>query len=216
MDYTPQETTDTQAGPPERERLRLKDRLRKWYEKHSRKKKSEVMEELPDFGDTVQPAMERLTNELIEQTVGPDGVLLQAFRDQISQYDPEKNPISPREARALLSGLLDLAASRRKLLNERLERSVEVGTLYSSYYGRIQAVDQLAVRAYTAMEHMDLAEEEFRFQQALYPKVRKASVLEEMMPEEEEMKLVNKIRARMNSRKKDIMEALDDMGGADS
>ena len=216
MDYTPQETTDTQSGAPVKEKVSLKDRLRKWVAERSRKKNDMDMEELPDFADTVQPAMERLTDDLIEQTVGPDGALLQAFREQISQYDPEKNPISPREARALLNGLLDLAASRRKLLNERLERSVEVGSLYTSYYGRVQAVDQLAIRAYTAMEHMDLAEEDFRFQYALYPKVRKTAVIDEMVPEEEDMKMADKIRARMNARKKDIMEALDEMGGVDS
>ena len=77
-------------------------------------------------------------------------------------------------------------------------------------------MDQLAIRAYTAMEHMDLAEEDFRFQYALYPKVRKTAVIDEMVPEEEDMKMADKIRARMNARKKDIMEALDEMGGADS
>ena len=127
MDYTPQETTDTQSGAPVKEKVSLKDRLRKWVAERSRKKKYMDMEELPDFADTVQPAMERLTDDLIEQTVGPDGALLQAFREQISRYDPEKNPISPREARALLNGLLDLAASRRKLLNERLWISLRSG-----------------------------------------------------------------------------------------
>ena len=215
MEYTPQETMDPQDSAPADQKPGLKERFSKWFEGRARKKKRKGLEELPDFADTVQPAMERLTDELIEQTVGPDGTLFQAFREQISQYDPQENPISPTEARALLCGLLDLAASRRKLLNERLERSVEVGSLYRSYYGRIQAVDQLAAQAYTAMERMDLAEEDFRFQYALYPKVRKSSVVDEMVPEDEDMKLVDKIRARMNSRKRDIMEALDEMGGGD-
>ena len=215
MVHTHQETMDPQDSTPAVQKLGLKDRLREWFAGHARKKKRKGQEALPDFAETVQPAMERLTDELIDQTVGPDGALLQAFREQISQYDPQVNPIGPTEARALLMGLLDLAASRRKLLNERLERSVEVGSLYRSYYGRVQAVDQLAAQAYTAMEHMDLAEEDFRYQYALYPKVRKVSVVDEMVPDDEDMKLVDKVRARMNSRKRDIMEALDEMGGAD-
>ncbi len=185
-----------------------------WFFRKKRKKEtSRKLWDLPRMEDAVAPAMERLTNELIDETVGADGVLTKAFQEQIARYDPDVNPISPLEAEELLKGLLNLAVSRRKLLNERLVRCVEVGDLYQSYYGRVQAVNTLAVEAYNAMTVAELAEEDYIYFRGMLPAVRDASIEDHMKPDEDSNRLIQKIWELRDSRNRDIMKALDEFGG---
>lgn len=161
----------------------------------------------------VEPIMSQMTDELIAETVGPDGVIIQEFRRQIAGYNPDVNPISPQEAAAILQSLLDLAVSRRKLLNERLEKSIESGALYDSYYSRVQLINQLATKAHSAMERMDFAEEDYRYYYELLLNIRARSIAEDVAPDGMTAEKLEAIRDRMSRRGKDVMLELDQMGG---
>lgn len=186
---------------------RVKTRLASW------KQKAALPDSYPDFAKTVAPAMEQLTKQLIEETVGSRSEMMQSFRRQMAAYNTNTTPISPEHAKKIIFSMLDGAVANRKLINERLVQSVEVGSLYRNYYGRVQAVDDMSIRAYAAMEQMNLAEEDFMDSYAMLMQVRKKSVVDGMGPDEEDQKALQKLRNAVTRRKRDIMEALDEMGG---
>lgn len=163
--------------------------------------------------ETVEPIMSQMTDELIAETVGPNGAIVREFRRRIAAYNPDVNPIGPQEAEAMLQSLLDLAVSRRKLLNERLAKSVESGALYNSYYSRVQLINQLARKAHSAMERMDFAEEDYRYYYEMLLKIRARSIAPEVAPDDITAEKLEAIRDRMSRRGKDIMLELDQMGG---
>ena len=179
--------------------------------KHTRRSVPQI-ENTADMDEKIQPAMARMTDELIEEVAGQNGELVREFRKQLSYYDPNRNPIGPYEARAILLSMLDLAASKRKLLNERLEESVEIGDLYKHYYSRIDEVTNLAVQAGTDLERMDLAEEDYRYYLAMYANVRDASVVPGIQPRNEYLEKLVDLRTKMLGRSNDIMLELKKRG----
>lgn len=161
---------------------------------------------LQEMSEITIPAMEELTNRLIAETVGDGGVLDQEFRRRIEAYDPEVNPISRAEAELLLNSLLKIAVSRRKLLNERVARSIEGGRLFDQYYDRVHAVSALAVEAHTKMQRMDVAEEELRYHTDMLQNVRNNSYRPDVRPDMEDWENIPK-------RDRDILKAIDEAGG---
>lgn len=178
-----------------------------------RKLEIRELEELPEFAVTVEPVMQQLTDELLRETIGPNGSLTKEFYSLMAGYNPSKNPIGHDDARKIIMSLLDSVVSKRKLLNERLERSVEVGDLYRNYYGRVHAVTSLAAQAHTDLERMDLAEEDFRYHYGVLMNVRDKSLLADVHPKNKLMEKVLDLRMKMNTREKDIMLELDERGG---
>lgn len=211
------ESIDSAAGKPkDKKHLPLKQYLQNLFggQKISNTKRvrkpSPRLKALPKFEDTVRPAMERLTDELIEETVGENGELTRRFRDLMSRYNPDENPIGPHETYAILLSMLDFAAAQRKLLNGRLESSVEVGSLYQSYYGRIQTVNTLAARALTDLERMEIAEEDYRFNLGLLLNVRDESIKDDLKPKNNNFSnRIKTLRQRINTHHNDIMQTLD-------
>lgn len=191
---------------------RMMKPVRQFFRRKIKREKFQEKEELPDMEVKIQPAMARLTDELIEETSGENGTLVKAFREQLRYYDPERNPLGPYEARAILLSMLDMAASKRKLLNERLEQSVEIGDLYKHYYSRVDEVTNLAVQAVTDLERMDLAEEDYRYYYAMYLNVRDASVVQDIQPRNEYLKKLMEVRTKMLNRCNDIMLELKKRG----
>lgn len=188
----------------------LKTKLKRLFSKKAAPAKAP--EALPVMEEKIQPAMANLTDELIEETAGENGILVREFRKQLNCYDPDRNPIGPNEARAIMLSMLDLAASRRKLLNERLEQSAEIGDLYKRYYKRVDEVTNLAIRAATDLERMDLAEEDYRYHYAMLLNVRDTSVINAIQPQNEHLKKLMELRTRMINRSNDVMLELKKRG----
>lgn len=128
--------------------------------------------DLPDVRDEVRPAMERLTTQLIEESVGKRGFVTKTFHKQLRGYSKDQVPLGREAAEKILLQALELAVSRRKLLNERLADCVEFGTLYQAYYGRVHAVSAVAIEAYEYLEQMQMADEEYRYYEEMKRKVR--------------------------------------------
>ena len=128
--------------------------------------------DLPVVRDEVRPAMERLTTQLIEESVGKRGFITKTVHKQLQGYSKDQVPLGREAAEKILLQALELAVSRRKLLNERLADCVEFGTLYQAYYGRVHAVSAVAIEAYEYLEQMQMADEEYRYYEEMKRKVR--------------------------------------------
>lgn len=137
--------------------------------------------------EAASPALEMLTDQLVAETVGDGGILDQEFHRILSAYNADNNPIDRRQAELLLSSLLRTAISRRKLLNERIVRSIESGQLHHQYYDRLHAVSALAVDAYSKMRVMDLARQDYLFHSNMLEKVQRKSHRADMQPGEDEL-----------------------------
>lgn len=188
------------------DRLRLHVRKPKVREKRKKFRLFRRKEEslgLPNMKTVTLPAMEELTNQLRDEVAGDGGLLDQEFEKMIAAYDPEINPISKREAELMLHALLRRAISHRKLLNDRIARSIESGRLFDQYYDRIHAVSALAVDAYTKMQKMDFAEENLAYHYEMLIHVRDSSFQTVPTPESEAW-------GKLPKRSKDILKAIDD------
>lgn len=185
---------------------RFLDRIRMTVRLPRIRWKKPGLADLPELSDVSTPAMEELTDRLIEETVGDGGILDQEFQKRIAAYDPEVNPISQKEAEILLRSLLKTAVSRRKLLNERIARSIEGGRLYDQYYDRIHAVSALAVDAHTKMQRMDMAKENLEYHYEMLQEVRNKSYREDIRPDMDEWQ-------KIPARDRDILKAIDEAGG---
>ena len=84
---------------------RVKTRLASW------KQKAALPDSYPDFAKTVAPAMEQLTKQLIEETVGSRSEMMQSFRRQMAAYNTNTTPISPEHAKKIIFSMLDGAVN---------------------------------------------------------------------------------------------------------
>lgn len=162
--------------------------------------------ELPQLDEQIHPAMERLTEQLIEEMVGDNGIITKEFERRIAAYNTEDHPISPKDAEQLMISLLKMAVAGRKLINERLARSIETGALFDSYYDRVHAVSALAVDAHSKMKRMDVAEEDFLYHYDMLLRVRNNTYEEDVRTDYEKLEKVPK-------RERDILKAIDEAGG---
>lgn len=126
--------------------------------------------------------MEKLTNRLIEETVGQNGMITNTFREKIDGYDPEENPISSQEARKLIDSLLRKAVSQRKTLTDRIATSAEIGDLYERYYGKIDYVSTSAIDAYIKMQKMEKIRADYEYYYEMMLNVREKAYLEDVRP----------------------------------
>ncbi len=168
--------------------------------------KKRSMSQLPDMKKVVVPAMEELTNQLRDEVAGKGGILDREFEKMIRAYDPEVNPISRREAELMLDTLLRRAISHRKLLNDRIARSIESGRLFDQYYDRVHAVSALAVDAHTKMQRMDYAEENLKYHYDMLIGIRNDSYLKPPGQDSKEW-------GKLPKRSRDILKAIDEAGG---
>lgn len=185
---------------------KILDKLRTSLRLPRIRSKKNSLRVLPELSEITIPAMEELTDRLIAETAGDGGELDREFQRRIAAYDPEVNPISRKQAEILLNSLLKTAISRRKLLNERIARSIEGGRLFDQYYDRIHAVSALAVDAHTKMQQMDVAEENMRYHYDMLLNVRNNSYRKDVRPDMEAWEEIPK-------RHRDILMAIDEAGG---
>lgn len=106
--------------------------------------------------------LETLTNQVIREAVGSDGILTNEFNKRIAMYDPEVNPIGEEAAKELLVSMLSMAVAQRKVINGRIEKSVEVGNLFDRYYGKLNTINVLSNQANVKRKAMLDAQERYQ------------------------------------------------------
>ena len=109
-------------------------------------------------------------------------------------------------AEEMLVAALKVAVCRRKLLNERLAHSVEVGSLYQSYFGRMQMLSSQMVDAYEKMEMMHRAENNYKKWQQIHAQVWNRTYEEDIRPPQSEQEDIP-------VRDKDMLKAINREGG---
>ena len=180
--------------------------LREWIGRWKyRRKEARFGKKYPNIDAEVSPAMERLTNQLIDETVGSSGIITLDLERKLDHYSLQV-PLSRPMAEEMLVAALKVAVSRRKLLNERLASSVEIGSLYQSYFGRMQLLSSQMVDAYEKMEHMHRAENSYKKWQQIHAQVWNRTYEEGIRPPQSEQE-------EIPVRDKDMLKALNREGG---
>lgn len=114
------------------------------------------------------PEMEVLTDALIAESLA---LFEKELKRALTGYNRSNNPLGEHEAKEIMMGILSLAVSQRRLLSGRICQSVEEGTLFKQYYGKMKAIDKLTLDAYEKMRRMQAARERFEYQKVIYENV---------------------------------------------
>ena len=142
--------------------------------------------------------IEQITTDIIEET---KIVLQERFSELMSKHT---EPLSEEEACVILNGLIKEAVAKRKLMTGRIEKSVETGTLFDRYYGKMQVINALTNSAYAQMQKMDKAKERYDFQRDIYKKLTGKMYVSGALPDDKTASMKSK------APKKDIFEILDE------
>lgn len=111
---------------------------------------------------------ERLTDQLIQETIDSDGEMMQLLNRILEGYSADKNPLSVQDAKNILFSVLLVAVRQRRRLSGRIAASVEKGVLFNQYYGKIRDINHYTVRANAKLERMQLARRQYEYQQQVY------------------------------------------------
>lgn len=144
--------------------------------------------------------IEDITTALIEET---RCAIKGRFDQEINAIKKQGRKLTEDEARAILMGLLYEAISRRKLLSGRIEKSVEVGSLFDRYYGKMQAINYLTNKAYSEMQKMNVAKERYEFQRGIYHKLTGKMYIPDTIPDDTS-------NEKRREKSKDVWEKIDD------
>ena len=122
----------------------------------------------PIEGLDTKGEFERLTDELIQETIASDGEMMQQLDRILKGYSADKNPLSIQDAKNILFSVLMVAVRQRRRLSGRIAASVEKGVLFNQYYGKIRDINYYTVRANAKLERMQLARRQYEYQQQVY------------------------------------------------
>ena len=114
---------------------------------------------------------EMIVAQLIEETVGESGCVRELFLKMIKEYNAGNKPLGAEDAKRILFALVKQAVCERHKLTLRVVRSLEYGSHYQYYSGRIREIDHYTEDSYLAMKEMQSARSEYEHQIALLDKV---------------------------------------------
>lgn len=152
---------------------------------------------------------ERLTDELIQETIDSDGEMMRQLDRMLAGYSADKNPLSIQDAKNILFSVLLVAVRQRRRLSGRIAASVEKGVLFNQYYGKIQDINHYTVRANAKLERMQLARRQYEYQQQIYWGVVGRTYDQTVREESKKTKIDDVMPPRI-----DTWEKLDREGGA--
>lgn len=153
---------------------------------------------------------ERLTDELIQETIGSDGEMMQHLNRMLEGYSADKNPLSVQDAKNILFSVLLVAVRQRRRLSGRIAASVEKGVLFNQYYGKMREINRYTVRANEKLERMQLARRQYEYQQQIYWGVVGRTYDQTMREESKNTKVDDVMPPQV-----DVWEKLDKEGGAE-
>lgn len=125
-----------------------------------------------------QAEIEQITTELIEETRD----ILQKSFDKV--MEKKTGPLTEEEAQVILRGLIKEAVANRRLFSGRIEKSVESGSLFDRYYGKMQTINLLTNRAYVQMQKMQISKERYEFLCGIYKKLTGKMYVPDMIPDD--------------------------------
>ena len=108
--------------------------------------KSKNTKKRPNRKRSAEAELTLLTQQVMEDQFGEDGVITREFQKQLSFYG-ENHPIGEETARELLLSMAKLAAAQRKTLASHVIRQVEKGSPFKPYFKRLRKINKLAVKS---------------------------------------------------------------------
>ena len=159
---------------------------------------------------------EKLTDQLIDETIGREGSMRRRFERLTMGYDVDKNPIGVDDAKRILLALVGNAVERRKVFAGRIEKSVVEEGLFKRYYASLQEINDLTIKADEMMQRMKRARGQYIYEAEIYRKLTGFSYVNEVMPTADEL---NEARKKLDSgfeaddMKSDVWSKLDYEGG---
>jgi hypothetical protein len=105
--------------------------------------------------------MEVINNLLLSETIGDRGDLWHHYQRLIKNFSVEKNPLGVSDAKIILCSLLLKATAKRRMFSTRIAHSVESGSIFNKYFGKMEYINQLSVITYRRMKKMQTAREKY-------------------------------------------------------
>lgn len=149
---------------------------------------------------TSEAEIEHITTCLIRETID---ALRYRFQIELRNELAKGSSIEMDFAQRTLELLIHEAIANRKMLIGRIEKNVETGDLFDRYYGKMQTINALTNSAYALMQQMDVAEERYSYELAVYKKIIGKMYEPEAVPDELSLKKAKK-------KKRDILEIMDE------
>lgn len=144
--------------------------------------------------------IEHITTCLIDETKAN---LRKRFDSELQNELAKGSSIEADFVQRTLELLIREAIASRKILIGRIEKDVETGGLFDRYYGKMQTINTLTNSAYALMQRMDVAEERYTYERAVYKKITGKMYEPEAIPDDISVKKKKGI-------KRDILEVMDE------
>lgn len=150
--------------------------------------------------------METINNLLLAETIGNNGELWHHYQRLIKNFSVDKNPLGVSEAKIILCSLLLKATAKRRMFPTRIAHSVESGSIFNKYFGKMEYINQLSVITYRRMKKMQTAREKYEDEKNRLNKIADVSY----KPEFEQF---GNMKQKKNQNIFDIWEEMDLEGG---
>lgn len=105
--------------------------------------------------------MESINNLILSETIGDKGELWHHYQRMVKNFSADKNPLGVLEAKIILCSLLLKATAKRRMIPTRIAHSVESGSIFKKYFGKMEYINQLSVITYRKMKKMQVARERY-------------------------------------------------------
>jgi hypothetical protein len=119
--------------------------------------------------------MEIINNLLLSETIGDRGELWHHYQRLIKNFSVDKNPLGVSEAKIILCSLLLKATAKRRMFPTRIAHSVESGSIFNKYFGKMEYINQLSVITYRRMKKMQTAREKYEDEKKRLNKIEDVS-----------------------------------------
>lgn len=121
-----------------------------------------IQGEIHDLDTNAQYSeMEVINNLLLSETIGNRGELWNHYQRLIKDFSVDKNPLGVSDAKLILCSLLLKATAKRRMFPTRIAHSVESGSIFNKYFGKMEYINQLSVITYRRMKKMQVAREKY-------------------------------------------------------
>lgn len=149
--------------------------------------------------------MEIINNLLLLETIGDRGELWHHYQRLIKNFSVDKNPLGVSEAKIILCSLLLKATAKRRMFPTRIAHSVESGSIFNKYFGKMEYINQLSVITYRRMKKMQTAREKYEDEKKRLNKIEDVSYTD--------FEKLGKAEQKKKQEKFDIWEEMDLEGG---
>ncbi len=150
--------------------------------------------------------MEIINNLLLSETIGERGELWHHYQRLIKNFSVDKNPLGVSDAKLILYSLLLKATAKRRMFPTRIAHSVESGSIFNKYFGKMEYINQLSVITYRRMKKMQTAREKYEDEKRRLNKMADVSY-------KENFDQFGNVEQKKNQKIIDIWEEMDLEGG---